>query len=71
MYKRMKAIKIGLTITHCVANKPYDEACRSFNRLKSAYAAKVAAGQFSEDNYQRLFIDHDVDYYIELFEKKA
>ena len=71
MFKMMKAIKIGLEINDCVANKPYAIACLSFNTLKSEYAEKVITGKFSADNYKSLFVDRDVDYYIGLLEKKA
>ena len=72
MFKKIKeAIKISLEINDCVANKPYEIACLNFNTLKSKYAEKVIIGKFSEDDYKSLFIDHDVDYYIGVFEKKA
>jgi len=71
MFKMMKAIKIGLEINNCVANKPYAIACLSFNTLKAEYAKKVIAGKFSRDDYKSLFVDRDVNYYIGLLEKKA
>lgn len=61
-------IKVSTQISKAIANKPYFLACLAFNEVKQEYAEKVMNGKFSMEDYKKVFIDKDIDYYINLVE---